>query len=74
MRAVVDERYGGPEVLELRDVPTPAPSAGEVLVEVVATSINLSDWESLRGTPATRAWVGCGGRLTPSSAPTLPAE
>ncbi|MCD2442824.1 NAD(P)-dependent alcohol dehydrogenase [Agromyces sp. SYSU K20354] len=52
MRAVVYERYGGPEVLELRDVPTPAPSAGEVLVEVVATSINLSDWESLRGTPA----------------------
>ncbi len=30
----------------------PAPGRGEVLVEVVATSVNLSDWEHLRGTPA----------------------
>ncbi len=29
----------------------PSPSAGEVLVAVVATSVNLSDWECLRGTP-----------------------
>ena len=46
------ERYGGPEVLRLRDVPTPSPRAGEVLVEVVAVSINLSDWEGLHGSPA----------------------
>lgn len=52
MRAVVYERYGGPEVLEVRDVPAPSPAAGEVLVEVVAVSINLSDWEGLRGSPA----------------------
>ena len=52
MRAVVYERYGGPEVLELREVPVPTPGAGEVLVEIVATSINLSDWENLHGTPA----------------------
>lgn len=52
MRAVVHERYGGPEVLALRDVPRPSARAGEVLVEVVATSVNLSDWETLRGTPA----------------------
>lgn len=30
----------------------PAPSTGQVLVEVRATSVNLSDWESLRGSPA----------------------
>lgn len=52
MRAVAYERYGGPEVLELRDVPAPSPGPGEVLVEVVAVSINLSDWEGLRGSPA----------------------
>lgn len=52
MRAVAYERYGGPEVLELRDVPTPSPGPGEVLVEVVAVSVNLSDWEGLRGSPA----------------------
>nr|WP_241744342.1 NAD(P)-dependent alcohol dehydrogenase [Cellulosimicrobium arenosum] len=37
--------------MRLRDVPTPAPARGEVLVEVVATSVNLSDWEALRGSP-----------------------
>ena len=58
MRAVVYERYGGPEVLELRDVPVPTPGAGEVLVEIVATSINLSDWENLRGTPAYARMAG----------------
>ena len=46
------ERYGGPEELGLRDVAQPAPGSGEVLIEVVATSINLSDWEGLHGSPA----------------------
>jgi len=52
MRAAVYDRYGGIEQLRLEDVPVPAPRSGEVLVEVVATSINLSDWEGLRGSPA----------------------
>jgi NADPH:quinone reductase-like Zn-dependent oxidoreductase len=51
MRAVVYERYGSPDVLELRDIPRPEPGPGEVLVEVVATSVNLSDWEGLHGSP-----------------------
>lgn len=52
MKAVVYERYGGPEVLELREVPVPTPAVDEVLIEVIATSINLSDWENLHGSPA----------------------
>jgi NADPH:quinone reductase-like Zn-dependent oxidoreductase len=57
MKAIVYERYGGPEVLELRDVPRPTPGEGEVLLEVHATSINASDWEFLTGSPAyIRAW------------------
>ncbi len=52
MKAVVCERYGGPDVLRLAEVPTPEPSPHQVLVEVVATSVNLSDWEGLRGSPA----------------------
>ncbi len=52
VRAFVCEEYGGPEVLALRDVPVPTPRTGEVLVEVVAVSINLSDWEGLHGSPA----------------------
>ncbi len=52
MRAAVYDRYGPPEVLRVEDVPTPSPAAGEVLLRVAATSINLSDWETLRGSPA----------------------
>src|SRR5690606_17477779 len=52
VRAVVYDRYGPPEVLRLSDdEPVPSPGRGQVLVKVVATSINLSDWETLRGTP-----------------------
>ncbi|MCW5833991.1 MAG: NAD(P)-dependent alcohol dehydrogenase [Labilithrix sp.] len=43
MRAVVYERYGAPDVLELRDVPTPTPRRREVLVEVRATSVTSAD-------------------------------
>jgi NADPH:quinone reductase-like Zn-dependent oxidoreductase len=43
MRAVVCPRYGGPEVLEFRDVPIPEPKAGEVRVKVMATSVTSGD-------------------------------
>lgn len=51
MRAVVYDRYGPPEVLRLENLPKPSPAAGQVLVRIAATSVNLSDWESLRGSP-----------------------
>jgi NADPH:quinone reductase-like Zn-dependent oxidoreductase len=51
VRAVVYDRYGPPDVLRVEEVPRPSPSANQVLVEVAATSVNLSDWECLRGTP-----------------------
>ena len=43
MRAIVFERNGGPEVLEVKDVPAPTPGAGEVLVDVEAIGINYRD-------------------------------
>ena len=43
MKAIVITRHGGPEVLELREVPTPEPGAGEVLVRVRAAGINRAD-------------------------------
>jgi NADPH:quinone reductase-like Zn-dependent oxidoreductase len=52
MRAVLYDRYGPPEVLRIEEVPAPTPGVGQVLVRVLATSINLSDWETLVGTPA----------------------
>jgi NADPH:quinone reductase-like Zn-dependent oxidoreductase len=51
VKAVVFDHYGPPEVLRVDDLPTPSPGDGQVLVRVAATSLNLSDWESLRGSP-----------------------
>ncbi|MBB4761507.1 NAD(P)-dependent alcohol dehydrogenase [Amorphoplanes digitatis] len=63
MRAVVYDRYGPPDVLRMEEVPTPSPVAGQVLVKVAATSVNLSDWETLRGTPL---YSRIGGLRTPA--------
>lgn len=52
MRAVVFDEYGPPDVLRVEDVPVPEPAADQVLVEVAATSVNLTDWEGVRGRPA----------------------
>ena len=52
MKAMVFERFGGPEVLQGRDVPDPVPGADEVLVQVKACGINHLDlWvrQGLRG-------------------------
>lgn len=49
MRAVVITRPGGPEVLVLRDVPTPAPAPGELLVRIHATALNRADLLQRRG-------------------------
>jgi NADPH:quinone reductase-like Zn-dependent oxidoreductase len=43
MRAVVHERYGPPEVQEIRDVPRPEPKDDELLVRVRATTVNQTD-------------------------------
>ena len=59
MRAYLWERYGSPETLRLAEVEDPSPDAGEVLVKVLAVSINPADWHSLRGKPLfSRATLG----------------
>ncbi len=49
MRALVVTRPGGPEVLEVREVPDPQPRAGEVVVEVRAGGLNFADILSAGG-------------------------
>ncbi|WP_338751941.1 quinone oxidoreductase family protein [Janibacter alittae] len=51
MRAATRRRYGGPEVVEIRDVPTPSPGSGEVLVRVHATTVNRTDCAYRSGRP-----------------------
>lgn len=49
MRAIVLERHGGPEVLRVREVPDPAPGAGEVRVRVDAIGVNYAELLSRKG-------------------------
>ena len=54
MKAVVITRQGGPEVLEVREVPQPTPGAGEELVRVEAGGINFADnMAAMGGYPGT---------------------
>jgi NADPH:quinone reductase-like Zn-dependent oxidoreductase len=51
MKAVVHYQYGSPDVLQIREVPKPVPGEEEILVKVLAVSLNRSDWEGLVGKP-----------------------
>ncbi len=46
MRAVTQYKAGGPEVLEVADVPRPAPQMTEILVRVHASGVNPTDWKT----------------------------
>jgi NADPH:quinone reductase-like Zn-dependent oxidoreductase len=43
MKAAVVTRYGPPEVVKLREVPTPVPGDDEILVRARATTVNSGD-------------------------------
>lgn len=49
MRAMLFRAYGGVEKLEAVDVPTPAPKPGQVLMRVLASSVNPVDWKRASG-------------------------
>ena len=49
MKAIVHERYGRPEVLELRDVDVPVIEGDQVLVRVRASSVNPVEWYGVTG-------------------------
>ena len=60
MKAVVYDRYGSPDLLRVEEVPVPTPGAGQVRVKIAATSVSLSDWGCLRGSPAYARIEGTG--------------
>ena len=49
MRAVRVSRFGGPETLEIQNLPKPRPGAGEALVRVAAAGVNPADWKMREG-------------------------
>ncbi|MEU5903204.1 NAD(P)-dependent alcohol dehydrogenase [Micromonospora sp. NPDC047467] len=51
MKAIVQDRYGPPETLQLADVDMPVPADDEVLVRVEAAALNAYDWHIMRGEP-----------------------
>jgi NADPH:quinone reductase-like Zn-dependent oxidoreductase len=59
MKAFIYEKYGPPETLRMAEVDKPSPNADEVLVKVLAVSVNAADWHVLRGRPLfSRATLG----------------
>ena len=59
MKAIVINKYGTPDNLELKEVEKPRPKEDEVLVKVHAASVNSWDWDLLKGIPfANRAMFG----------------
>jgi NADPH:quinone reductase-like Zn-dependent oxidoreductase len=66
MQAMVRERYGPPERIELQEVETPAPEDDAVVVRVRAASVNRFDWYTLTGTPLiARPMMGLRGPKSP---------
>ena len=51
MKAILFPQYGSPDVLQLAEVEKPTPNENQVLVKVVAASVNPLDWHRMRGEP-----------------------
>lgn len=60
MRAVIQDRYGHPEHLRVREVADPRPGAGEVLVAVRAASVHPDVWHVVMGRPGMLRVMGAG--------------
>src|SRR5476649_283859 len=50
MKAAFIERHGGPEVLKFGEMPDPVAASSEVVVDIVAASVNGADWKVREGT------------------------
>src|SRR6476661_974730 len=60
MKAIVQDRFGPPEVLRLADTGRPEAGPGDVLVRVHAAALNPADWHIVRGDPRIARLMGIG--------------
>jgi NADPH:quinone reductase-like Zn-dependent oxidoreductase len=67
MKAIVQERFGPPDVLHLADTDVPQIGANEVLVRVKAAALNPYDWHLMRGDPYVARLMGGMGLVRPKS-------
>jgi NADPH:quinone reductase-like Zn-dependent oxidoreductase len=65
MKAIVQERFGPPDVLQFVDTDQPAIGADEVLVRVHAAALNPYDWHIMRGDPYVARLMGTVGLTRP---------
>jgi NADPH:quinone reductase-like Zn-dependent oxidoreductase len=62
MKAIVQDRYGSSDVLELREIDRPMAREHEVLVRVHAASVHADVWHAMRGVPYVLRFMGSGLR------------
>src|SRR5438045_5461295 len=67
MKAIVQERFGPPDVLQLADTDPPGAGAGEVLARVHAAALNPCDWHIMRGDPLIARLTGEVGLTRPKA-------
>src|SRR2546421_6195958 len=67
MKAIVQERFGPPDVIHLEDPDPPEAGAGEVLVRVHAAALNPYDWHIMRGDPLVARLMGGVGLTRPKA-------
>jgi NADPH:quinone reductase-like Zn-dependent oxidoreductase len=60
LKAILQERFGPPDVLRLADIDRPDVGADDVLIRVRAAAINPADWHILRGDPYVARLMGIG--------------